>query len=190
MITISKIETYVLKDTLEKSFFFSQWEYSERCICIVKITCSDGTYGWGEGYGPANILESGIEFLKAQVLGENPLHNEVIWNKMYRKTLDFARRGVLVASMSAIDIAIWDIKGKLLNQSVGSLLGGVQRKYVVPYATGMYFTEKDNLTKDFEVEAKLYLEKGFKAIKMKVGLGISKDVSNVKHLRSIIGYDI
>ena len=190
MITISKIETYVLKDTLEKSFFFSQWEYSERCICIVKITCSDGTYGWGEGYGPANILESGIEFLKAQVLGENPLHNEVIWNKMYRKTLDFARRGVLVASMSAIDIAIWDIKGKLLNQSDGSLLGGVQRKYVVPYATGMYFTEKDNLTKDFEVEAKLYLEKGFKAIKMKVGLGISKDVSNVKHLRSIIGYDI
>ena len=190
MTTISKIETHVLKDTLEKSFFFSQWEYSERCICIVKITCSDGTYGWGEGYGPANILESGIEFLKAQVLGENPLHNEVIWNKMYRKTLDFARRGVLVASMSAIDIAIWDIKGKLLNQSVGSLLGGVQRKYVVPYATGMYFTEKDNLTKDFEVEAKLYLEKGFKAIKMKVGLGISKDVSNVKHLRSIIGYDI
>ena len=190
MATISKIETYVLKDTLEKSFFFSQWEYSERCICIVKITCSDGTYGWGEGYGPANILESGIEFLKAQVLGENPLHNEVIWNKMYRKTLDFARRGVLVASMSAIDIAIWDIRGKLLNQSVGSLLGGVQRKYAVPYATGMYFTEKDNLTKDFEVEAKLYLEKGFKAIKMKVGLGISKDVSNVKHLRSIIGYDI
>lgn len=190
MTTISKIETYVLKDTLEKSFFFSQWEYSERCICIVKITCSDGTYGWGEGYGPANILESGIEFLKAQVLGENPLHNEVIWNKMYRKTLDFARRGVLVASMSAIDIAIWDIKGKLLNQSVGSLLGGVQRKYVVPYATGMYFTEKDNLTKDFEVEAKLYLEKGFKAIKMKVGLGITKDVNNVKHLRSIIGYDI
>jgi D-galactarolactone cycloisomerase len=109
---------------------------------------------------------------------------------MYRKTLDFARRGVLVASMSAIDIAIWDIKGKLLNQSVGSLLGGVQRKYVVPYATGMYFTEKDNLTKDFEVEAKLYLEKGFKAIKMKVGLGIAKDVNNVKHLRSIIGYDI
>ena len=48
MTTISKIETYVLKDTLEKSFFFSQWEYSERCICIVKITCSDGTYGWGE----------------------------------------------------------------------------------------------------------------------------------------------
>ena len=190
MITITNIETFVLKDSLEKSFFFSQWEYSERCICIVKITCSDGTYGWGEGYGPALILESGIEFLKSQVIGENPLHNEVIWNKMYRKTLDFARRGVLVASMSAIDIAIWDIKGKLLNQPVGSLLGGVHRDYVVPYATGMYFTAKDNPARDFELEAKRYLEKGFKAIKMKVGLGIDRDVSIVKHLRSIIGDDI
>jgi D-galactarolactone cycloisomerase len=54
----------------------------------------------------------------------------------------------------------------------------------------MYFTEKDNPTKDFEEEAKRYLEKGFKAIKMKVGLGIDRDVSNVKHLRSIIGDDI
>lgn len=190
MTIISNIETFVLKDTLEKSFFFSQWEYSERCICIVKITCADGTYGWGEGYGPADILESGIDFLKPQVIGENPLHNEVIWNKMYRKTLDFARRGVLVASMSAIDIALWDIKGKLLNQPVGALMGGVQRDYVVPYATGMYFTEKDNPTRDFEAEAKTYLDKGFKAIKMKVGLGIDRDVANVKHLRSLLGEDI
>ncbi len=190
MITISNIETYVLKDSLEKNFFFSQWEYSERCICIVKISCTDGTYGWGEGYGPADILESGIDFLKPQVIGGNPMHNEVIWNNMYRKTLDFARRGVLVASMSAIDIAIWDIKGKLLNQPVGTIMGGVHRDHVVPYATGMYFTEKDNPSKDFESEAKNYLDKGFKAIKMKVGLGIDRDVANVKHLRSLLGDNI
>lgn len=190
MITISNIETYVLKDSLEKNFFFSQWEYSERCICIVKISCTDGTYGWGEGYGPADILESGIDFLKPQVIGGNPMHNEVIWNNMYRKTLDFARRGVLVASMSAIDIAIWDIKGKLLNQPVGTIMGGVHRDHVVPYATGMYFTEKDNPSKNFESEAKNYLDKGFKAIKMKVGLGIDRDVANVKHLRSLLGDNI
>ena len=63
------------------------------------------------------------------MIGENPINNEVIWYKMYRKSLDFARRGVLVASISAIDIALWDIKGKLLGLSVGELLGGVQRKY-------------------------------------------------------------
>jgi D-galactarolactone cycloisomerase len=190
MAKISNIETYVLKDSLEKNFFFSQWNYSERNICIVKITCDDGTYGWGEGYGPAKIVESGINFFKNLIIGENPINSDLIWSKLYRKSLDFARRGVLVASISAIDIAVWDIKGKLLNLSVSELLGGAQREKITPYATGMYFTDKKNPTKDYKIEAEKYLKKGFKAIKMKVGLGIKEDVDNVKYLRSIIGNDI
>jgi D-galactarolactone cycloisomerase len=187
---IEKIETYVLKDKLSQSFFFSQWEYAERSICVVKITCTDGTYGWGEGYGPATVLEAGIEFLKPMVIGQNPLENEVIWNGMYRRTLDYARRGILVASMSAIDIAIWDLKGKILGQSVSTLLGGAHRTKIQPYATGLYFTCHDNPSKDFEEEARLYISQGFKALKMKVGLGIKADVANVKKMREIIGPDI
>ena len=187
---INNIETFVLKDSLEKNFFFSQWGYDERSICIVKVSCDDGTYGWGEGYGPAEIVESGINFFKKFLIGENPINNEVIWYKMYRKSLDFARRGVLVASISAIDIALWDIKGKLLGLSVGELLGGVHRENIVPYATGMYFTDKDNPTKDYKIEAEKYLKEGFKAIKMKVGLGINKDLNNIKELRNIVGPNI
>lgn len=188
--TIEKIETFILKDTLNQSFFFSQWEYSERCICVVKVTTSDGQHGWGEGYGPAAVLESGIKFLEPIVLGENPLENEVIWNKMYRKSLDFARRGVLMASVSAIDIAIWDLKGKILNLPVSTLLGGAHRKQIQPYATGFYYTDHENPCRDFEMEAKKYLAQGFKAMKMKVGLGIETDVKYVKMLREIIGPDI
>lgn len=187
---IEKIETFVLKDVLSQSFFFSQWEYAERSICVVKITCSDGTYGWGEGYGPATILEAGIEFLKPMVIGQNPLENEVIWNGMYRRTLDYARRGILVASMSAIDIAIWDLKGKILGQSVSTLLGGAHRTKIQPYATGLYFTCHENPGRDFEAEARLYISQGFKAMKMKVGLGIKADVENVRKMREIIGPDI
>lgn len=188
--TIEKIETFVLKDKLSKSFFFSQWEYSERCICVVKVTASNGEYGWGEGYGPATVLEAGIKLLEPFVLGEDPLKNEVVWNKMYRKTLDFARRGILVASMSAIDIAIWDLKGKILGLPISTLLGGAHRTKVKPYATGLYFTDHKNPSKDFEAEAKLYISQGFKAMKMKVGLGIKEDVANVKKMREIIGPDI
>ena len=111
---ITKIETYIVKDKLSQSFYFSQWRYSERCICLVKITDNNGNYGWGEGYGPATVLEAGIKLLKPLLIGENPLNNEVIWSKMFRKTLDYARKGVLVASISAIDIAIMDLKGKTL----------------------------------------------------------------------------
>ncbi|WP_405293607.1 mandelate racemase/muconate lactonizing enzyme family protein [Algibacter sp. Ld11] len=187
---IEKIEAFVLKDKLSNSFFFSQWEYSERCICVVKVTASDGTYGWGEGYGPATLIESGIKLLEPIVLGEDPLQNEVIWNKMYRKTLDFARRGVLMASISAIDIAIWDLKGKILGLPISTLLGGAHRTKIRPYATGLYFTDHDNPTKDFEAEARLYISQGFKSMKMKVGLGIKADVKNVKMMREIIGPDI
>jgi len=187
---IEKIETFILKDTLSQSFFFSQWEYSERRICVVKITCSNGMVGWGEGYGPAGVLEAGIKFLEPMVVGSNPIKNEVIWNNMYRKSLDYARRGILVASISAIDIAIWDLKGKILNQPVSNLLGGAFRKEITPYATGLYFTDKDNPTKDYEKEISTYLSQGFRAIKMKVGLGIDKDVKNVKKVRELIGSDI
>jgi len=187
---IVKIETFILKDILSKSFFFSQWEYSERCICVVKVTASNGQYGWGEGYGPAHVLEAGIKLLKPMVLGLNPLENEVIWNRMYRKTLDFARRGTLVASISAIDIALWDLKGKILNLPVATLLGGAQRDKIKPYATGLYFTSHDNPSQDFDEEIRKYVSQGFKAIKMKVGLGIEEDFKNVKRMREVVGDDI
>lgn len=188
--TIEKIETFILKDKLSKSFFFSQWEYAERCICVVKITTSDGTYGWGEGYGPATVLQEGIKLLAPHIIGHNPLENEVIWNHMYRKTLDFARRGILVASMSAIDIAIWDLKGKILGLPISTLLGGALRTKIRPYATGLYFTNYDNPAEGLVEEAKMYVEQGFKAMKMKVGLGIKQDVEIVKSIREAIGPDI
>ncbi|WP_299627823.1 mandelate racemase/muconate lactonizing enzyme family protein [uncultured Tenacibaculum sp.] len=188
--TIEKIETFILKDKLSSSFYFSQWEYSERCICVVKVTASNGQYGWGEGYGPAPILKAGVDFLKNQIIGKNPLENEVIWNHLYRKTLDYARRGVLVASISAIDIALWDLKGKILNLPVSTLLGGVFRDKIKPYATGLYFMDPDNPTKHFKEEAESYVKQGFKAIKMKVGLGIEEDYKNIKKVREIIGDDI
>jgi D-galactarolactone cycloisomerase len=187
---IVKIETFILKDKLSKSFFFSQWEYAERCICIVKVTASNGQYGWGEGYGPATVLEAGIKLLEPMVLGLNPLENEVIWNHMYRKTLDFSRRGVLMASVSAIDIAIWDLKGKILGLPISTLLGGAHRTKIKPYATGLYFTNHENFSDGFVEEAKLYVSQGFKAMKMKVGLGIKEDVKNVKLIRETIGDDI
>lgn len=88
---IKSIESFILSDTLKKSFYFSQWEYSERRICIVKITADSGHVGWGEGYGPADVIKSGIELLSTYLINENPLQIETLWSIMYRRTLDFAR---------------------------------------------------------------------------------------------------
>lgn len=187
---ILSIETFVLSDKLQNSFFFSQWAYSERRICVVKITTDTGIVGWGEGYGPADVLEAGIKLLTPLLIGKNPIAQETLWFEMYRKTLDYARRGILAASISAIDVALWDVKGKALDLPVSMLLGGQHRSRVVPYATGLYFSESAQLAEDFANEAKAYVLQGFKAIKMKVGLSIKEDVELVKAVRKAIGNDI
>lgn len=187
---IKSIQSYVLTDKLAESFSFSQWEYSERKICIVKITSDSGHVGWGEGYGPADVLKAGITHLAKYVIGQHPLETETIWGIMYRRTLDYARSGVLVASMSAIDVALWDLKGKILGLPVHLLLGGKKRDSIIPYATGMYFSQQANLCTALCDEARSYVDMGFRAMKMKVGLDIQSDIEHVKQVRAAIGDNI
>ncbi len=187
---IVSIESFILTDKLKETFYFSQWEYSERRICIVKVTTDTGHVGWGEGYGPAAVIRAGIEFLTPFVVGQNPLATETIWSTMYRRTLDFARRGVLVAAISAIDVALWDLKGKILEQPVHLLLGGKKRETIVPYATGLYFTDSGDMAKILPAEAKQYQEQGYQAMKMKVGLSVEEDTEYVRLVREAIGPDL
>ncbi len=187
---IKSIESFILSDTLRHSFYFSQWEVAERRICVVKVTSDTGHVGWGEGYGPADVIKAGINHLAPFIIGMNPLQTETIWSKMYHRTLDFARRGIFISVISAIDIALWDLKGKILEQPVHLMLGGKKRDIVVPYATGMYFRSSDNLGAELSAEAGEYVDAGFRAMKMKVGLGIDEDIDLVKKVRQAIGSNI
>lgn len=187
---IKSIESFILSDTLKESFYFSQWEYSERRICIVKVTSDTGHVGWGEGYGPAGVIRAGVQHLSQFIVGMNPLETETIWTVMYRRTLDYARRGILVSAISAIDVALWDLKGKIMEQPVHLMLGGKKRDSITPYATGLYYTHCDDLCGKLVDEAKDYVAHGFKAMKMKVGLGIDEDIEYVKSVREAIGSNI
>jgi len=184
---IARIDTYIVSQQLEQPFYFSQWEYDRRSVCLVKVTAGDGTYGWGEGYGPAGVVEAGVRFFEPYILGMDPLHQASVWQIMYRRSLDYARRGVLLAALSAIDIALWDLKGKGLGQPVAVLLGGRRRDRVRVYATGMYFSHGPNLAARLAEEAYGYVNQGFTALKMKVGLGIDADVENVSAVRAAVG---
>lgn len=187
---IAKIEPYTIVHKLENPFHFSQWEYDTRKTCIVKIILEDGTYGWGEGYGPANVIKAGIAFFTSFLIGKDALSHEILWEEMYRRSLDYARSGSLQAAISAIDVALWDIKGKLLNQPVSVLLGGTKNPLIQPYATGLYFTRVDNLKETLVEEALLYKSQGFAATKMKVGLGIEEDIKYISAIREAIGPDM
>ncbi|MCY3978342.1 MAG: mandelate racemase/muconate lactonizing enzyme family protein [Chloroflexi bacterium] len=187
---IERIEAYVVEQELDTPFYFSQFEFRSRQICMVKVVAEDGSYGWGEGYGPATVVKAGVEFLAPLVLGEDPLQVEAVWQKMHLRALDYARRGVLVAAISAIDIALWDLRGKLLGQPVSVLLGGRRRERVKVYATGMYFVHTDDLIGKLVDEARVYASQGFRALKMKVGLGVATDVKHARAVRAAIGADM
>lgn len=73
---ISTIEPFVVSHHLKERFYFSHWQYDTRTICLVKITCDDGTFGWGEGYGNAGIIKAGVEFFRELLIGRNPLEAE------------------------------------------------------------------------------------------------------------------
>ena len=98
----------------------------------------------------------------------------------------------MLSAISAIDVAIWDLKGKILKQPVSTLLGGRYREKVQVYATGLYFTEsmKDRMCEALAEEALMYKEQGYSAVKMKVGLGIEKDIQNVLAVKKAIGDDV
>ncbi|MBN1676165.1 MAG: mandelate racemase/muconate lactonizing enzyme family protein [Kiritimatiellae bacterium] len=187
MSRIEKVNTFVLRHRLAERFRFAQWEYAERRVCLVKVTAQGGAFGWGEGYGPAGVVRAGIDFLAPLLLGRDPLEQETLWQAMFRRSFDFARQGVLLGALSALDVALWDLKGKLLDQPVSVLLGGRKRESVRAYATGLYFRECADLPAALAAEAAAHRAAGFDAVKMKVGLGVEHDHANVRAVREALG---
>jgi D-galactarolactone cycloisomerase len=175
---INCIRTYHLRNELQEPFGFSQWHYDTRNALLVEIVDDSGTVGWGECYGPAAVTQSAIDTFYAPLLiGRDPLQNEATWQHCWRASLDFARKGIMMGAMSGLDMAMFDLKGKILGASASELMGGRVRETVQCYATGMYFRKQpeEALLKTIFDEAAGYVESGFRALKIKVGKNMEFD---------------
>jgi D-galactarolactone cycloisomerase len=183
---IEYIRTHHLNCKLDQPFGFSQWSYDQRNNLIVEIMDSSGSVGWGECYGPSAVTQSAINtFYAPLILGMDPSQNETLWQHMWRASLDFARKGIMMGAISGIDMALMDLKGKLSGLSVSELMGGRQRNKVPCYATGMYFKnlEENEQLKQIVDEAKGYVEQGYKSLKIKVGKNMNFDERLVHLMR-------
>jgi len=183
---ISEIQCFPLRTKLSRSIGFSQWYYPVKNNFVLKVTCSDGTVGWGECYGPNLAIAAAVEnHFKPLLLGKNPLQNEVLWNLMWKAFCDFNRHGIFMAAISGLDIAFWDIKGKALNASVRTLLGGSDEP-VPCYATGMYFRDdkpEDEMLEELLEEATDYVAQGYAMLKVKIGKNIDFDTKLIEAFR-------
>ena len=168
----------------------SSW-FPRDAMCVVEIQTDDGLVGtgWCEDYARATsvIVENHLTTL---LVGVNPLERSRLWDQMFRSTMPYGRKGPALFAISAVDIALWDLAGKHFGQPVFELLGGRARDPVPVYASHLHFTNED----EFVAEATEYVNRGFKAMKMRFlhgpadgAAGLHRNVELVRMLRSAVG---
>ena len=187
---IRDVQSHVLRPAAEVFGSAKGW-HTVRQALLVEITTEDGLSGVGEAYGPAIVNKTIVdELYRPRLIGRDPLDTSVIWEDLYGTFRDYGRKGMPIASISAVDIALWDLKGKALGQPVYKLLGGPFRTRVRAYATGLYRHQVPDNASALAREAEGYAREGFRAMKMKVGFGIDEDTTNVRAVREAIGPDL
>lgn len=165
---------------------------------IVRVHTDEGIVGTGECHTSPWVLKSIIEAplshvsargLKGIVVGENPLDIRPLWDKMYGMTAVYGRRGAVVHAISAIDMALWDIMGKVTGQPVHRLLGGSRRRSVPAYASTLAPQTHDDAVR----EAQELINQGFQGIKLGwggLGQDLDEDLRLVARLRKVLGDNV
>lgn len=153
------------------TFTFHEW-------LVVEIFTDDGLVGIGNAaLGPQATKQVIDLYLKHLLIGQNPWDSEFLWQHMYRRTMAFGRKGIGMAAISALDIAIWDILGKSAKQPIYRLLGGRTKLHIPVYASRLYGSELTQLA----AEAKRYKDEGYKAMKLRFGWGPTDGAAGMQH---------
>jgi L-alanine-DL-glutamate epimerase-like enolase superfamily enzyme len=204
---ITALETYLLSAPLPRAVSTSTHRITTVSEVVVKLTTDAGLVGIGEAHGPF-LFQPGQEGLRGVsnilkaitplVIGQDPFDTERIWQDLFALTYTSVR-GIptlarqhrpLITAISAIDIAVWDLKGKAIGRPVYALLGGALRQRVPAYVTGFYYRDGER-PDDLVREAAMYLEHGYKTVKVKVaGLTPEADAERVGVIRKAVGKDV
>jgi len=158
---------------------------------VVEVETDEGHTGIGNAGLSPDVTKLIIDSkLTPLLIGENPLNTEYLFEKMYRSSVAYGRKGTVLAAISALDIALWDIKGQVMKQPIFMLLGGRTKEYIPTYYSRLYTRHLDQLRQ----EAAHYKAEGFTGMKLRCGYpltagteGLKKNVEMVKVVRETVG---
>ena len=161
---------------------------------VVEIELDDGTIGIGNAALAPQATKVVIDtYLKPLLIGQDPMNSEYLWQSMYRRTLPYGRKGIGMTAISAVDLAIWDAKGKLLGEPVFRLLGGRTKPRIPVYASRLYSQPLEQVA----AETRAYVDQGFGAVKLRFGWGpkhgvegIRRNLDLVRAVREAAGDDV
>ena len=168
------------------SFRFHQW-----LTCEVEV--EDGTIGIGNAALAPTVVKKAIDdWYASMVIGEDPFDYAHIWESMYRRSHAWGRKGIGMTAISAIDIAIWDLMGKLAGKPVFKLLGGRTKERIPVYYSKLYAGPIETM----QAEAETAMKNGYQAFKSRFGYGpkdgmagMRENLKRVEAVREVIGYD-
>ncbi|MGO4851291.1 L-rhamnonate dehydratase [Phaeovulum sp. W22_SRMD_FR3] len=168
------------------SFRFHQWMTCE-------VEAEDGTIGIGNAALAPRLTKAAIDqYFAPMIIGEDPFDYAYLWEKMYRRTHAWGRKGVGMTAISAVDIAIWDLMGKLVNKPVFKLLGGRLKEKIPVYYSKLY----SGAIEAMQAEAQTAVDAGHSAFKMRFGwgpkdgmAGMRENLKRVEAVREVVGYD-
>lgn len=161
---------------------------------IVEIETDAGLIGIGNAALAPHATKTLIDTVLAPMLiGEDPLDTERLWQTMYRKTIAYGRKGIGMVAISALDLALWDLKGKIHDLPVFRLLGGRTKDKLRVYASRLYGQAPESLA----VEAQGYLDQGFTMLKLRMphgpkdaAAGMARNEDLVRTVRDVAGDQI
>jgi len=160
-------------------------------LVTVRVRCDGDESGLGYTYtvgrGGAAIHALIQRDLAPLLIGADPRRIERLWESMWWRLHYVGRGGLAAFAISAVDIALWDLRGRCMGEPLWRLLGGHSNR-VKAYAGGI---DLQFSLEDLRAQTKRFLEQGFRAIKMKVGRSrLSEDLARVAAVRDMLGADI
>jgi len=187
---IKDVETFRLRATIpaEGQVFSRSGVRNSRSTTLLRIETDEGITGWGSCSGNGELIEVIVSrVLKPLLLGADPTQIDEIWDKAYVRGghKEFGTRGIGVVALSGVDVALWDILGKIRGVPLYQLLGGKFRDEVPVYATALYPEEPAKVAE----KARAFAEQGFRGVKIKVGFDLDQDVRIVRTVREELGQD-
>ncbi|UCH24649.1 MAG: mandelate racemase/muconate lactonizing enzyme family protein [Trueperaceae bacterium] len=188
---ITQVEPIVLQVPIDPPVQTSFGRMDRRVAILVRVCSDEGLCGWGESWGnfpswsPQERVRTLSDGVAPLLIGEDA--SEIAWlhQKLSRTLrplgLQWGAPGPLWQAISAVDIALWDLKGQALGRPIYELWGGSAQRLPV-YASGLGPVAPETLCAPF-------LERGVDAFKLKVGFGLEIDRANVSRLRGVVGDD-
>jgi len=193
---ITEVISHILQYDLPEELGYSQQYYARRTAHLVEVRTDEGVTGWGECFGPGNVAfgNRGIveRVIAPMVIGHDPMDRDVIWHRVYNLLRDHGQKGMSMQALSGVDIALWDIAGKVADLPLHRLIGGAHRSRVKVYGYGLMLKREsleDHIAR-IRDEAAAIRDLGYAAIKMKVGLGPKPDIRLCEAVRDVVGSDI